>query len=131
MDFHEHFSNGQSERKDLLQSAPLCEAIPKHNSGFNKHVIVRHLILPGHIDDSKKVIKHIEETFGNKVKLSIMSQYTPVIKDKQVLDKYPELGRTLTKEEYEEVLDYTDSLGIEDYFWQEGETCKESFIPNF
>ena len=96
-----------------------------------KKVIVRHLVLPGHVDDSKNVIKHVHETFGDKVKLSIMNQYTPVIKDEVILKKYPELGRTVTAEEYEEVLDFADSHLISDYFWQEGETCKESFIPNF
>ena len=96
-----------------------------------KKVIVRHLVLPGHVDDSKNVIKHVHETFGDKVKLSIMNQYTPVIKDEAILKKYPELGRTVTAEEYEEVLDFADSHLISDYFWQEDETCKESFIPNF
>ena len=92
-----------------------------------RSVIIRHLVLPGHTDDSKKVIKHVNDCFGNKVTLSIMNQFTPVNK----IIKFPELNRTLTKEEYEEVLDFADSIGISDYFWQEGETCKESFIPNF
>ena len=103
-------------------------------------VIIRHLILPGHVEDSKKVIKHVFNNFGDSVTLSIMNQYTPVLKTAadtgdewsvRVLRKHPELGRSVTDEEYEEVLDFADSLGIEDYFWQEGETCKESFIPNF
>ena len=103
-------------------------------------VIIRHLILPGHVEDSKKVIKHVFNNFGDSVTLSIMNQYTPVLKtaadsgdewSARVLRKHPELGRSVTDEEYEEVLDFADSLGIEEYFWQEGETCKESFIPNF
>lgn len=103
-------------------------------------VIIRHLILPGHVEDSKKVIKHVFNNFGDSVTLSIMNQYTPVLKtaadsgdewSARVLRKHPELGRSVTDVEYEEVLDFADSLGIEDYFWQEGETCKESFIPNF
>lgn len=103
-------------------------------------VIIRHLILPGHVEDSKKVIKHVFNNFGDSVTLSIMNQYTPVLKtaadsgdewSAHVLRKHPELGRSVTDEEYEEVLDFADSLGIEDYYWQVGETCKESFIPNF
>ena len=117
----------QSERKDLHQSATLGEAIPQRNSGFKRKVIIRHLVLPDHTDDSKNVIKHVSDCFGDKVRLSIMNQFTPVNRD----GNHEELNRTLTKEEYEEVLCYADSLGIENYFWQTGETCKESFIPNF
>lgn len=112
------------------------------NGANNKQpvVIIRHLILPGHVEDSKKVIKHVFNNFGDSVTLSIMNQYTPVLKtaadsgdewSARVLRKHPELGRSVTDEEYEEVLNFADSLGIEEYFWQEGETCKESFIPNF
>lgn len=112
------------------------------NGANNKQpeVIIRHLILPGHVEDSKRVIKHVFNNFGDSVTLSIMNQYTPVLKtaadsgderSARVLRKHPELGRSVTDEEYEEVLDFADSLGVEDYFWQEGETCKESFIPNF
>ena len=97
------------------------------NAMLCKRVIVRHLVLPGHIDDSKLVIKHVNDCFGNKVRLSIMNQFTPVNRD----GNHQELNRPLSKEEYEEVLNYADSLGIENYFWQTGETCKESFIPNF
>ena len=108
--------------------------------GSRSDVIVRHLILPGHVEDSKHVIRHVYETFGDDVVLSIMNQYTPVLKtaadagdawSQKQLEKFPELARTVFDEEYEEVLDYADSLGIEEYFWQDGETCKESFIPEF
>ena len=125
--FRDYLLNNQSEQKDLHQSVTLGEAIPQRTLGLKRKVIIRHLVLPGHIDDSKHVIKHVNDCFGDKVRLSIMNQFTPVNKN----DDHPNLNRTLTKEEYEEVLDYADSLGIENYFWQEGETCKESFIPNF
>ena len=106
----------------------------------DKKVIVRHLILPNHEDDSKRVIKHVHDAFNDRVTLSIMNQYTPVLKElaergdkfaKEQLKQFPELADVVSKEAYEEVLDYADSLGIEDYFWQDGETCKESFIPQF
>ena len=102
-----------------------------------KSVIVRHLILPGMVDHSKRAIKHLVDNFGDSIKLSIMSQYTPVINDRhrhranRVLSKYPSLTRTVSESEYEEVLDYADSLGVEDYFWQEGGCAVESFIPDF
>ena len=125
--FSEHLLNGQSEPEDLHERAPFGEAIRTPRLGSKRSVIIRHLVLPGHTDDSKKVIKHVNDCFGNKVTLSIMNQFTPINK----ISEFPELNRTLTKEEYEEVLDFADSIGISDYFWQEGETCKESFIPNF
>lgn len=94
---------------------------------MKKGVIVRHLILPGHTDDSKKVLKYLYETYHNNIWISIMNQYTPVIKS----DKYPNLLRKVSDEEYEDVIDYAISLGIENAFIQEGETQSESFIPPF
>ena len=76
-------------------------------------VIVRHMVLPGHVKDSKAV--------------SIMNQYTPP-KD---MEGYPELGRRLTRREYERVVDYAIKLGLQNAFIQEGDTAKESFIPDF
>ena len=51
-----------------------------------------------------------------------MNQYTPII-------EHPVLGRTVSSDEYERVLDHADALGIEDYFWQDGPAAVESFIP--
>lgn len=56
-----------------------------------------------------------------------MSQYTPLASG---LERYGLAGR-VTEEEYEEVLDYADSLGVEDYFWQQGDAAQESFVPEF
>ena len=67
-----------------------------------------------------------------------MNQYTPVLASRaedgdaraqRVLARYPRLGETVPNEEYERLLDYADSIGMEDYFWQEGPAAKESFIP--
>ncbi len=90
-------------------------------------VIVRHLLLPGGLADSKKIIKYLYETYGNDIYISIMNQYTPV----NSLEKYPELNRTVTEAEYDELVDYAIELGVESGFIQEGETAKESFIPEF
>lgn len=96
---------------------------------MKKGVIVRHLVLPGYIEDSFDALKQIHTRFGNSVSLSIMGQYTP-LSSRDNLDRYF-LDKPLTVEQYEMVLDYADSLGIEDYFWQEGGACEESFIPSF
>ena len=92
-----------------------------------KGVIVRHLVLPGRVEESKRALAVLYERFGDNVRLSIMSQYTPLASG---LERYGLAGR-VTEEEYEEVLDYADSLGIEDYFWQQGDAAQESFVPDF
>ena len=94
---------------------------------MKKGVIVRHLLLPNHIDDSKKVIKYLYDTYKDGIYISIMNQYTPVRK----IDKYKELNNTVTNEEYDKLINYACDLGITNAFIQEGETCKDSFIPDF
>ena len=94
---------------------------------MQKGVIVRHLALPGYLEDSKRIIKYLYETYGNRIYISIMNQYTPII----MSDVYPELNRRITEEEYKELVDYAVELGVENGFIQEGETALESFIPEF
>ena len=97
-------------------------------SGMMKRgVIVRHLLLPGHVGNAKAVVRYIYETYGDLVWISLMNQYTPLpwVRD------FPELDRTVTKREYERLVDYAVSLGVENGFIQEGETAAESFIPPF
>lgn len=94
---------------------------------LERGIIVRHLVLPGHIEESFQVLRVLHERYGNKIRLSIMNQYTPLRGD---LVRYGLSGK-VSNEEYESVLDYADYLGIEDYFWQEGEAATESFIPTF
>ncbi len=99
---------------------------------LRRGVVVRHLILPGQGDASLEVLRLLHNRFGNSLLLSLMSQYTPVVPEgAPILQRFPELGRTLTSDEYERVLDAADELGFEDYFWQEGNPAQESFIPNF
>lgn len=97
---------------------------------MKKGVIVRHLALPGCAEDSKAILRYLYHTYGDKIYISIMNQYTPL---PQFLDikSYPELDRTLTAREYDELVDYAISLGIENGFIQEGGTCSDSFIPSF
>lgn len=94
---------------------------------MKKGMIIRHLLLPECKEDSKAVIKYLYETFGDLVFISIMNQYTPL----SHVVSYSELNRTVTEEEYDEVVDFAIELGIENGFIQEGETAEESFIPNF
>lgn len=94
---------------------------------MKRGIIVRHLLLPGCKEDSKAVLRYLHETYGDKIYISIMNQFTPLAG----LEKYPELNRRVTAEEYEEVVDYAIELGVECGFIQEGETAEESFIPEF
>lgn len=94
---------------------------------LKKGVIVRHLLLPGCIEDSKKVISYLLHSYGNEIYISIMNQFTPLAG----LEKYPELNRRITGAEYEEVIDFALEQGIENAFIQEGGTAEESFIPAF
>ena len=94
---------------------------------MTKGVIVRHLMLPGGIKDSKAVVNYLYETYGHQIYISLMNQYTPL---PHVAD-YPEIDRKLKKFEYDRLVDYAISLGVENGFIQEGETAKESFIPAF
>ncbi len=94
---------------------------------LQRGVIVRHLVLPGRVEESKKALQVLARRYGSKVRLSIMSQYTPLAGG---LERYGLQGR-VSDEEYEEVLDFADWLGIEDYFWQQGDAAQESFVPEF
>ena len=93
---------------------------------MKKGMIVRHLLLPGHLEDSKKIIKYLYDKYKDNIYISIMNQYTPVNKT-----KYDNLNRKVTDEEYDELINYALDLGIKNAFIQEGETQSESFIPDF
>ena len=99
---------------------------------MTRGVVVRHLLLPGHVAESCAAVELLHKRYGDNVLLSLMNQYTPVLDASSVAArKYPELLRAPSSEEYEQLLDLADSLGIEDYFWQEGGAIDESFIPAF
>lgn len=97
---------------------------------LTRGVVVRHLVLPGALDASKRALAALYRRFGSSVLYSIMNQYTPVLPD-SMLESFPELGARVGDDEYDELLDYADDLGIEDYFWQDGPAAEESFIPDW
>lgn len=92
-----------------------------------KGVIVRVLLLPNHLDDAKKILKYLYDTYKNNIYISIMNQYTPI----NDVKKYPNLNRKVTEEEYDELINYACDLGVTNAFIQEGETQSDSFIPDF
>lgn len=93
---------------------------------IQKGVIVRQLLLPGHVNDAKAVLKYLYDTYHDHVYISMMSQFTPI-----ALKDYPEINRTVTKREYERLVNYALEIGITNAFIQEGDVAKESFIPAF
>lgn len=93
---------------------------------IQKGVIVRQLLLPGHVNDAKAVLKYLYDTYHDHVYISMMSQFTPI-----ALKDYPEINRTVTKREYERLVNYALKIGITNAFIQEGDVAKDSFIPAF
>ena len=94
---------------------------------MKRGIIVRHLVLPGHADDSCRVLDLVWQTVGD-VPISVMNQYTP---NALMREQGGDLARAVTREEYEQVLDHADDLGFTTMFWQEGGAVDESFTPAF
>lgn len=95
-------------------------------------VIVRHLLLPGRLEESAEAIALLHGRYGDTVRLSIMNQYTPVLSPQsQAARQFPELLSRVSDEDYEALLAFADELGVQDYFWQDGPAALESFIPAF
>ncbi len=107
---------------------------------MKKGMIVRHLLLPGCLKDSKNILSYLYHTYGDSVFVSIMSQYTPMpqlatgtsgIAPPFFSERYPELTRRVTKKEYDELTDFALSLGMENVFIQDMDVAQDSFIPAF
>lgn len=94
---------------------------------MKKGVIVRHLMLPGLLFDSKKIVDYLFNTFKDSIYLSLMNQYTPTYKT----CKYPEINRPISQKHYEALIQYCLSLGISKAFIQGEGTVSKSFIPEF
>ena len=95
---------------------------------MEKGVIIRHLIMPGMLDNSKKVIDWVAKTFKpGEIMFSLMHQYVPCGRAQD----FPEINRPITPEEYKEIEDYLMASSIEDGFLQEEGAATKDFIPKF
>lgn len=103
-------------------------AFVDEGGAMQRGIIVRHLVLPGHVDDSLEVLARVWEICGNEVDLSVMNQYTP---NEACRAAGGDLSHPLDEDDYETVLDYADALGFEHMWWQQGGTVSESFVPPF
>ncbi|MGG5461557.1 radical SAM protein [Clostridium sp. B9] len=92
-----------------------------------KGMVIRHLMLPGLLFDSKKVIDTIYSTFGDDVFISIMNQYTPMNK----ACEYPEINKPLNPKHYDSLIEYAASLGVKNAFIQESGTNTLAYVPSF
>ena len=97
------------------------------NGIIKKGLIIRHLVLPGNIQNSKKILKYIKENIDPKVYISIMAQYFPTYKAKED----SKINRKLTKKEYEEIEDFVYSLNLENGYLQELGEHEEEYVPNW
>ncbi len=121
----EYFSYASAAVEEMVKQKP--NPVFDDRGMMKQGVIVRHLMLPGYLEDSKSIIKYLYKAFNNHIYISIMNQYTPL----QNVSAYPEINRKIAGKEYDELVDYAISLGVENGFIQEGETASESFIPDF
>ena len=95
------------------------------NGVMTRGVIVRILLLPGHVAEAKLNVKYLYEKYGDRIYISLMSQYTPSP------DLEAPLNRRVTVAEYDELVRYAERLGVKNAFTQEREAASESFIPDF
>ena len=92
---------------------------------MTRGVIVRILLLPGHVAEAKLSLKYLLDTYGDEIYISLMNQYTPMEGMKKPLD------RRVSREEYRSLVEYAEHIGLKNGFTQEFGTAKESFIPEF
>ncbi len=111
---------------EMVRQQPEC--IFDDRDMLKKGVIVRNLLLPGHVGNSKKVLRYLHETYGDRIIVSIMSQYTPT---GSIPDAFPELKRKVTKAEYDRLIAFALKLGIEKAYIQDRDSSDTGYIPDF
>ena len=120
-----------SENYPEIAKAAIAEMVrqqptPVIEDGIMKRgVIVRVLLLPGHVAEAKLIVKYLYDTYGDSIYISLMSQYTPVP------GMAGALSRKVTREEYRELVDYAVRLGVENAFIQDLSSSGEEYIPDF
>ncbi|SNX54891.1 radical SAM protein [Thermoanaerobacterium sp. RBIITD] len=97
------------------------------NGIMKRGLIIRHLILPGKLHETKKILKWIKENLPKEVYVSLMGQYIPYYKAKN----YPEINKKIDNRDYEEAINYFFEIGLENGFVQDDESASENYIPNF
>lgn len=121
-----HAQNYPEVARLAIAEAVRQKGAPIINDGIMQSgVIVRILLMPGHLAEAKLSVKYLYDTYGDSIYISLMNQYTPMS------GMLPPLNRRVTEAEYCELVDYALAKGVRLAFIQEGGTAKESFIPPF
>lgn len=94
---------------------------------MQKGVIVRHMMLPGLLFDTKKIIDYLYDEYKDDIYISLMSQYTPMPN----VESIPKLNRKISPKHYEAMVEYCLEKGIKNAYIQDGASATESFIPDF
>lgn len=97
------------------------------NGLMQKGVLIRHMLMPDMLEDSKSILRWVRDELGDQTYVSLMCQYTPMHKAKQ----YEEINRTLDDWEYEYIVDFFLKLGLENGYMQEYSSASTEYVPNF
>ncbi len=119
----DYFNKASKAIESMVNSKPF---VLDSNGMLKSGVIVRHLVLPQGVSDSKKILDWFS-TIKDKAYINVMSQYTPFGN----IENFPELKRKITFREYEKVLDYAMSLGIDNMFFQDKKSASTDYIPSW
>ena len=120
-----YFENATSAIKEMYNQ--VGSPVLDENGMMKKGLIIRHLVLPNNIQNSRDVLKWINDNIDKNVFVSVMAQYFPTNKAKD----FPEINRKLTKEEYEEIENYLYSLDLDNGYIQELGEHEEEYVPDF
>lgn len=120
-----YFENATSAIKEMYNQ--VGSPVLDENGMMKKGLIIRHLVLPNNLQNSKDVLKWTNDNIDKKVFVSVMAQYFPTNKAKD----FPEINRKLTKEEYEEIENYLYSLDLDNGYIQELGEHEEEYVPDF
>ncbi len=121
----DYFEAASNAVKEMIRQQP--ENIFDENGIMQKGVIIRHLVLPLNLTQTRKIFEWIKNNLPDNVIISLMSQYIPLGKAAE----FKEINRKITTREYEKALDLFDEFGFENGFMQELSSSKEDFIPPF
>lgn len=120
-----YFENATAAIKEMYNQ--VGSPVLDENGMIKKGLIIRHLVLPSNIQNSKNVLKWINDNMDKNVFVSVMAQYFPTHKAKD----FPEINRKLTMEEYKEIEDYLYSLDLDNGYIQELGEHEEEYVPDF
>ena len=120
-----YFENATSAIKEMYNQ--VGSPVLDENGMMKKGLIIRHLVLPNNLQNSKDVLKWINDNIDKKVFVSVMAQYFPTNRAKE----FPEINRKLTKEEYEQIENYLYRLNLENGYIQELGEHEEEYVPDF